>query len=219
MAAAEESGVKDGTGCLGVDSMSDGDDNPPSSVQKSNLNQISNRLDFVHVDGGKMAASKTEAEKRKLTHEEGLEMEEGELSTDSEFEVPRKVRRTDKIGSSECTETNSSVETNDKTVSEEAEGDSTLVESQQLTEEFHIVDDAEIDEGNDDNTNLDSDDELDDNEIYAWLEEGIEKQGQKPGSQEEEEYTEKEKVILKGSYSFLFTTCRVYLVLSTFILT
>ena len=215
--ASEQNGFVLETGNSSVSSLSDSDINPPSSVQKSN--HLSDRLDFSHVDGGKMAArmeekdaGRQEAEKRKL--DEGLE--DGELSTDSEFEVPRKYQKTDKVNVSASTEVNSSTSFEDE--SSKTEGETTLTESQNFAEEFHIVDDAEIDEddGNGVNAdNVDSDDDLDDNEIYAWLEEGIEKQGTKPvttGSQEDEEaYTEKEKIILKGisilrkKYYFVFS--------------
>ena len=224
--ASEQNGFVLETGNSSMSSLSDSDINPPSSVQKSN--HLSDRLDFSHVDGGKMAArmeekdaGRQEAEKRKL--DEGLE--DGELSTDSEFEAPRKYQKTDKVNFSASTEVNSSTSFEDEssktdieTMEMEGEGETTLTESQNFAEEFHIVDDAEIDEddGNGVNAdNVDSDDDLDDNEIYAWLEEGIEKQGTKPvttGSQEDEEaYTEKEKIILKGisilwkRYYFVFS--------------
>lgn len=177
------------------------DSNPPSSVQMSN--QLSDRLDFGHVDGGKMAARKYEQDKRKFKSFESLE--EGELSTDSEFEAPRKIQKTDNIDTSASTEidnstaTTESVETTEKDTGED-DGDTTLQESETYGEEYNIVDDAEIDdEGNDEVAEGDSDDELDDDEIHAWLEEGIEKQGTKSQDQDEEgSYTEREKMVLKG---------------------
>ena len=211
MTSTEQNGFTRETGDSSASSLSDSDTNPPSSVQKSI--QLSDRLDFSHVDGGKKAAKMEDAEKRRhdaekrkletLRVEEGLE--EGEVSTDSEFEAPRKLQKTDKMKMSESIEGNSSgnfEDTSSKT-EDENEGDTTLMESQNFSEEFHIVDDAEIDddEENDVNTNVDSDDELDDNEIYAWLEEGIEKQGIKSSASQEDEdaYSEREKIILTGT--------------------
>ena len=126
-----------------------------------------------------------ETEKRKL--DEGLD--DGELSTDSEFEAPRKLQKTvkhDKVNVSASTEVNSSTYVVDESRKTDIETKETEVEG-----ETTLTDD-----------NVDSDDDLDDNEIYAWQEKGIEKQGTKPvttGSQEDEEaYIEKEKIILKG---------------------
>ena len=177
---------------------SDIDSDPPSSVQMSN--QLSERLDFSFVEGDKMAARENKPEKRKLNSLSDKEyLEEGELSTDSEFEVPSKLQKRDENVSSESTEIDNSVESVGGGRPDDEE-DTTLIDSEQFGEEFHIVDDADIDEAGDDNPDEDSNDELDDNEIYAWLEEGIKKQGTESGDQDHDpgSYTEKEKVVLKG---------------------
>ena len=205
-----------------MSSLSDSDANPPSPVPKSN--HVSDRLDFSHVDGGKKTTKREnedmgkqqDKEKRKL--HDGLE--DGELSTDSEFEAPRKLQKTDKVlaradrnSSTSTGFEDESSKTDIDTMETEGEGETTLVESQDFAEEFHIVDDAEMDD--DDNLPESDDDDLDDNEIYAWLEEGIEKpvttvtKASTSDNQENEgEYTEKQKIILKGiTVMFVGFTC------------
>ena len=215
---------------------SDTDNNPPSSVQLSN--PVSDRLDFSYVEGDQMAAQDGKSEKRKLDREY---LEDGELSTDSEFEAPSKVLKVDSELSSESGEIEYSekYETvgseKDETVDSENyetidsekdeivdsekdeivdserdemvdDEDRTLLESEEFGEEFHIVDDVEQNDDEAGTEGEDSNDELDDNEIYAWLEEGIEKKGTKSTepAKEDKPYTEKQKIILKGNKAQVF---------------
>lgn len=72
------------------------------------------------------------------------------------------------------------------------------------THEFEIIDDIGLDdEGGDSNPEDLSDEDLDDSEIYAWLEEGIDRKALNGDGSNEDGPIEREKVVLKG----LFNIC------------